>query len=669
MKLNCISIRKTIIYMCVAAILSVLAMFNFSVANYAKNEKYIELRLDKGDIVKDIVISSNSLNLANYQNEKIKLNNLINETNEKSELCINENTNLYIKVSEIDNVNINIISADNSLIYNINNKEFIVNGENISIYPLKSEILKNSININSVWIFLVSYIVILMCVYSINYILNKIKNNELGVIYIVLLIISIFIIYLSNIYLLMMLNKLLAILPAVILSIYLLWYFKFSIKNWENVFLIITSVIGTMMLFIITPGNVPDEPSHYVRSYADSVTFSKEEKDNLRLPNDVNSFFDKFTHNVHSLDIKYSGNSYMTELMKDTDYNRLCDFKVDYSNTKNLSFLPYIPSTLVNFIGRSIRLPILLNFLICRLADFIISTLLCYFAIKSTPKFKKIFAILAIFPIFLQQSIGINMDYLTNAITFLFIAIIFKYKFENVKVTVKNLSLLLGLGILLGLCKFGYFPLLLLILLIPKEKFKDKKTSILFKILILTVPLIVSYLANFTAVTNPNESTEKYTISTVLANPLNSAKICLKTFFLRFEADTFSGLIDGFGWSTKYQLELSLWTFAAIVILILFTDNTDSKFLNLKDRSILIIVWGIVYLILYGVAFTEWTSKSLDTINGLQARYFIPILPLFYIAISNSFLNLNVKDKWKFYTILLFIAELLSTMSILIAFY
>ena len=101
----------------------------------------------------------------------------------------------------------------------------------------------------------------------------------------------------------------------------------------------------------------------------------------------------------------------------------------------------------------------------------------------------------------------------------------------------------------------------------------------------------------------------------------------------------------------------------------MFTDNEDSIKLNKRIRIIMLVICGIVYLILYGVAFTEWTSINLDKINGLQSRYFIPILPLFYIAISNNFFKANIKDKWKLYSILLFVAHILTCVSILNAFY
>lgn len=661
--------KDNLIMACVALILALIAMLNFSVAIYANNERTVCLNLKPGDVIKSVVVSSNSLNLDSYSGEKTEIRK-INE--DEKELIVIDDVNIEINISIIDSLDISFErtkNQDSVIYYTIDGQKFETNN-NIGLYPSKTEILKNSINSKSIYIFIISYFVILACLLMINNTLKRVKENNLKIYNIILMLISIFVIYLSSIYLFMMINRILAIIPGILLSLYFLTYFKFSIKEWDNIFLLITSVIGTMIIFIITPGNVPDEPSHYVRSYIDSMLISDEAKDNVKLPADINRFFNKFTHSVHKLDVKYSGISYMTEISRNIDYSNSSDIVTNYQNTRYLSFLPYLLASIINFIGRNLNLPILIVFLVCRLGNFVVSTILCYLAIKTTPKFKKIFAMLAIFPVFLQQAAGIDMDYLTNSVAFLFIANIFKYSFEDTELKIKDILLISGIGVALGLCKFGYFPILLLTLLIPNSKFYSKKRAIVFKLALLILPIVISCAANFTAVSNPNESTDKYTITSVLSNPINSAKICLKTFFKRFEADTFSGLINGFGWSTKYQLEISLWTFSAVSIIILFSDNEDSKDLRKKDRIIMIVVWAVIYLILYGVAFTEWTSIESGTINGLQSRYFVPILPLFYIVISNNFITLeNIKDKWKFYTVLLFISEILSNISILIAFY
>lgn len=654
--------KKQFVILMVTLILSLISMLNFSVAKYSNFKENVIVYLKKGDIINSILISKNSISLKSLENNNIILNS-------EGELeCIND-TNLNLNISVIDDLIINM-SSYNKILYSTNSQEFEVQGGPIRIVRSTVDILKKSLDKNSIMIFIISFVVIMGCVNCIVCTTYRIKSKNIKIWDIVIFLLSIFLIYISNIYLLMMINKILAFIPALILTIYILWSLKFRIEKWEDLFLCITGIIGSIMLFIITPGNVPDEPSHYIRAYVDSIAFTKEAKDNVKLPKSIDFLMGKFTHDVHNLQVKYSGKSYITELTSNSNYNELNDNVSIYENTKYLSFLPYVPSTIINFFSRILNLPIIISFLLCRLTNLVISTILCYYAIKTTPKFKKVFVLIATLPVFLQQAMGINMDYMTNSVAILYIATILKYCFEDRTLNIQDIVVLTIEGIVLGFCKFGYFPLLLLIFMIPNEKMKNNKVGIIFKIVLCVIPIIISCLANFSYVSKPNmNENEMYTISTVINNPINSFKICARTFLKRCIGDVFLKLIDGFGWSTKYQIETFLWIVGSIYIILMFSDNEDSCCLKRKDRINFLIIFSIIYLILYGVAFTEWTSLNMNTINGLQARYFIPILPLFYIAISNNFLKLNVKDKWKFYTILLFVAELLSTMSILIAFY
>ena len=655
--------RRNIFLFIAIVILSRISMLNYSVSIYAKQNNDITINLRKGEIITDIIVSKNKLSLENFKKDDA----IIYEGENLK--CIND-TNLKLSISVIDDLTVNKLSDNKTSLYSINDENIQIEGNSINIYNSKGDILKNSLNTNSIIIFVISLIVISLCVIGITDTIKRMKNDNIKIWNIGIFLLSVFVIYLSSIYLFMLINKMLAILPAILIGLYILLSLKFSIKEWKNIFLSISGVIGVMMIFIITPGNVPDEPSHYIRSYVDSMAITKEAKNSAKLPKCIDLLMEKFTHDVHSLQIKYSGKSYIAELTRDSNYNDTNNFVSSYENTKYLSFLPYLPSAIVNYVTRLLNLPILIGFLLCRLINFIISTILCYYAIKTTPRFKKVFALIATLPIFLQQAAGIDMDFLTNSVAFLFIATILKYYFEEDKLIAKNLVILACEGLALGLCKFGYFPLLLLPIMLPNKKFKNKGTGIIFKISLFIIPIIISYFANFSAVSNPNTNeNDMYTVKTVISNPINSAKICIKTFIARFPGDSFTKLIDGFGWSTKYQLEFSLWTVGAIYIILMFTDNEDSIKLNKRIRIIMLAICSIIYLILYGVAFTEWTSINLDKINGLQSRYFIPILPLFYIAISNNFFKANIKDKWKLYSILLFVAHILTCISILNAFY
>ena len=380
-------------------------------------------------------------------------------------------------------------------------------------------------------------------------------------------------------------------------------------------------------------------------------------------------FFYGFTHDVHSNVQEFSGNIYLENFLSNPEYGSLSLKNVNYENTRYLSFLPYLPSTIVMFVCRLFNVPVLVMFLLSRLINLCICMMLCYYAIKIIPRYKKIFVLIAMFPIFFQQAIGLNMDYLTNSVALILIALIIRYRILKIKLKAKQLIYISLLGIIVGLCKFGYFPLLWLILLIPNDKFINKKVAIWYKILYIIIPLIISFSFNLFAISNPSSNNDFYSISTLLRNPIYSAKIFIKTIIYRLDLDLFRGFIDGFGWSTKYYISPILWIISSIYIIILFVnDDVKNNFSNI-EKVFILSIGIIIYFLVYLICFVGWTRVGSDMINGIQSRYIIPCLPLLYMSLSNDFIIFNVKNKYKMYTILLSIIQLLVVFTLIKSFY
>lgn len=95
--------KDNLIMACVALILALIAMLNFSVAIYANNERTVCLNLKPGDVIKSVVVSSNSLNLDSYSSEKTEIRK-INE--DEKELIVIDDVNIEINISIIDSLDI-----------------------------------------------------------------------------------------------------------------------------------------------------------------------------------------------------------------------------------------------------------------------------------------------------------------------------------------------------------------------------------------------------------------------------------------------------------------------------------------------------------------------------------------------------------------------------------
>lgn len=642
-------------------ILAIFATITIDISLYSKNRNSIVIELNENVFIKNIFLNNNEISLNEFKNENVFFD-------ERSNVLKCKNNSIFsLNISYIDDILINFDGNTDDIKIQFDGEYYNIVNNSFSREANIFLIIKNSFSEISIIIFFISLILEYIIVNIFFIILKRIKKDNVRFADVLLLIFSVFMIYLSSIYVLIFINVVLGILPLLVLLVVFYLYISKNIKNWCNVYLYFAATIGLIVLFLLPPFDIPDEISHYRRSYSIFNTEVKNSEEGVSLPQIIENL-EKKSINIDTQK-KYSIKTLFIELLKDARYSELIEYNTAYENVKYLSVLPYLPSAIINFFGKLINIPFLLLFLITRLINFTISTILCYYAIKNTPKFKKLFVLLCLLPIFIQQSIGINNDYITNAICIFFIALILKYKNSSDHLSLKKMIYLSFLGIIISLCKFGYFPILLLIFIIPNQKFKSRRIAILFKLILFIIPFIITIYINIITIHNTNIVEGNYSISTAINDPINVVKMYIVTFLKRFQRDVFIEVINVFGWMSKRHKEFILWTIASIYIIMLFVDDeSDDISLKVKDRIMFFCIFIVIYAIIYLAGYT-WTSLNSNFIGGIQSRYCLPILPLFYIAISNNMLKLNVKNKYRFYIILLSIVQVLSVTSILIGFY
>ena len=223
------------------------------------------------------------------------------------------------------------------------------------------------------------------------------------------------------------------------------------------------------------------------------------------------------------------------------------------------------------------------------------------------------------------------------------------------------------IAIILAYCKFGYFPILLMVLLIPNDKFKTKKCAIIFKTLFIIVPSLLSYLQNSSL--GISEDNPYYSFEFALSHPFSAMKVYFATAFERMPLDIFRGLFDGFGVSTQWHSSLVLYILVALYVILIATSGNGEKQFNWKERTLMLILSFLMICIIYSAMFFGWTYFGAPTIDGLQPRYFIPPVILIYLAITNNAIKLDVKNKNIIYSFSMIAIYLLCFLTISLGFY
>lgn len=437
----------------------------------------------------------------------------------------------------------------------------------------------------------------------------------------------------------------------------LMYYYRNIIKNNLIIlFLLIATPIGILMIFLLPDGNVPDEMSHFLKSYdlsyfyTEKLTWEENGTVYAYMPNSYSEYVGPYVINIFSPQ-EFTSKKQMFTMYDSSNDHELKIQKYNISNVDSLNDLCYYPSAVILLLCRLIGINCGISFVLGRSINFLIWLLLCFLSLKIVPKFKKTFLSVMLLPICIQQAIGYNQDYLHNALLFLYIALIIKEIFSKSKISNKNLIIILLVGILSSFCKLGYFFISLLTILIPSERFKNRKVEIFSKLILIFSTILlfifIYFNSNFNIVSN-NDSLSFYSL---ISNPLFAIKLYTRSFIHWFDYMFFRGLIDGYGYSTKYNGSL-IATMSIIFNFIMFFANDLKVKMSYKMR----IICALIAFFTTGLIFTSMLgANNFDTIylNGLQARYFIPVVLIVLIGSNNSLFQIRSKNNNLIYGILL----------------
>lgn len=414
---------------------------------------------------------------------------------------------------------------------------------------------------------------------------------------------------------------------------------KFNISI-EKCYLISAIFVYFLFLFLLPLFTAHDELYHWFRAY---------EVSEGRLLSEVN---DNKAYSHLPVSIAQINN----EKLRNIDYRSIKEsLEVKTDETQTLydmrtvaiySPVQYLPQATGIFIARQLTDRTLIMAYFGRIFNALFAIVMIYFAIKIIPFGKRIIYTIAFLPIAIEGFTSLSADAITISTAILFISYILMLVYDKKIKTIRNRDILIIaiLCSILAFCKIVYIPLIFLCFLIPKNKYKDKKWYYITNLLIVIICIFFnlgwlkiasSYLALY--------STTSIQTTSILSHPFNYIQIVLYTFFNNFQRYIFTMLGNELGWE-EFIHPLSIIPVSYLILLIinaLFDKQSNNK-LHIKEN----IVFGLVSLLIGALIFTslyvQFTKPGNIEIAGIQGRYFIPVLPLLLLLISNfKTMNLN----------------------------
>lgn len=418
----------------------------------------------------------------------------------------------------------------------------------------------------------------------------------------------------------------------------------------EKYFLWFYIPIGLLFIFLMPHQQTPDSYAHLTRAYevSNGVLVAQPAENGMNgatLPVEIRHYIEReenYQYELDAIGTTLSGETYLEQ--------------EQYPAASGYIFVLYLPHAIGILIGRLLGMSVYFFLLLGRILCMLAFGIMAYFAIKLAPRFKIFLMFLAMLPMTLQQTTAFTADAMTFGVAFLLVGYALYLIYDEKVKTITNRQIvgIYGIAAAMALCKVVYFPLMGLFVLIPWRKFGSKKRKWLHGLLAVGVAVALEILWMKLQATEQGTLpiTDQFTF--IVQHPLR---------YITYMVGTAMDYLSTFYVSSTFGMSLGAWKFdlpnayffmAAAMAAVVFTRGTEH--FNVKPGARWM-SWGIFTVVVVAfmtTMFTQWTKPGLNYVDGVQGRYFIPILPLIPLMFSFSKKKKDEKPTLPFQYPLLF---------------
>lgn len=426
-----------------------------------------------------------------------------------------------------------------------------------------------------------------------------------------------------------------------------------SINKPEIAFLILSLFFGLLYLIFSPPLHEMDGPNHFKRAYQISIgqflPERVEESVGGYLPTPFIEFERVLTSGIISERESKLTYSTFLSLMK-TGFSRDELVFHDFRNTALYSPIAYLPQSIGLMTARITSSSVLSGIMFGRILNFLFWLTVIYYAIKITPIFKWVLVLYAVMPISIFLSTSLSADVITISLSFFVIALMLNLILnKESKIDRKTVVLVIVTALLLSIAKQGYSLVLLLCLLIPKDKFSSRTKQIYFCLAILGSALLTTALWAILI----KDYYEPIAVNVDPGQQLNFLKdrvywyiVLLRDNFLLWYLGEYNKHLFSYnlGW---HDIVLPAWMTGTypLALLFIFLNEDKTKYRFSVAKKLIVF---LIFLLIYAVIATSIYVSS----NGvgaviifLQGRYFLPFTILLPISLYSTLFQVERKVK------------------------
>lgn len=425
-------------------------------------------------------------------------------------------------------------------------------------------------------------------------------------------------------------------------------------NNLAKLFLIISLFFGTLFVFIVPTFNSPDEDSHFIYSYltskGDFIPRVENKVSGFDVPVAIFEAIEDTKKITEDRENKYPYSEMYFDQLLPQDYSEKMFSRSVIQTSPKLAYLApalgiFIARHIHIFSAASVSTHVLVQF--ARFFSLVIYSIIGYFAIKRTPKFKKSFFTVLLLPVALFLRSMVTYDGILLVIVALALAEILRLIYEKEKINKVDYFILILTGFLLLNVKGLYSIVFLGLFAVPKEVFGNKKKkfkSIVFiagSVLLLTALKQIPYMFIGDTV---NDSRVPEQLRYIISHPMSYLKTLINSIIGQRRVQEY-WLLGTVGYLDTYVPVLMLFILRIYIIVIFIIDAMYERIilpLWLKIGYFLLVLFDIAGM--YTLMYLSWTPQVTgkiggSEITGIQGRYYLPFLFLVPIIFNNKLID------------------------------
>ena len=438
-----------------------------------------------------------------------------------------------------------------------------------------------------------------------------------------------------------------------------LWFGRHLVaRHLEAGFLTMALGLGILMIVLAPANKVSwDEEVHFFHAYCVSH-FGTEVKTNEMLER-------LFVADKENYPYSLPDNLDERREMNETLNRRVREEEMSYSRGHALAgiYTPaYVPAALGMRLGFLLGLPFTLVYQLGRMFNLLFCAGIFALAIRKIPVGKAVLCVIGLLPtpLFLMAMYSYDA-FLTSMLALGFAWFLEEYLHPRKKMEWAGFAVI-ALSISIGsMPKAIYVPLILAVFLLPREKFADRRQEWCMKGL--AAVLFLALMASFVlpTVLSPAESndtrggntSEAGQIPYILSDIPRFLRMLVSSIRETFPSYTIG--VSVFGTMGHAGLEMMGLVIPAFVLAVLFADEKriygaassgpESGRLGWLARGwILLLCAGIIAMV-WVAMYLAFTPVGENTIKGVQARYYIPLLLPLYLCLCPDAVRVCVRKE------------------------